>query len=163
MYKTRIIALRNIPRTLGFLLIALAFACIPLAASALDTGQTKTVDGLVVYLGAMPAEIVKGHPGSHPEARMHGGPPGGRHTYHLVAAVFDGASGARVEDARISARVAELGLVGTTRTLEPMKIADTVTYGNYFELPYKGRYTISLVIDRPRGDSVKADFAYGHD
>jgi hypothetical protein len=51
-----------------------------------------------------------------------------------VAAVFDAATGERVEDAVVEARVAEPGLAGITRRLEPMLIADTVTYGNYFQL-----------------------------
>ena len=34
----------------------------------------------------------------------------------------------------VEARVAEPGLAGVTRRLEPMLIADTVTYGNYFQL-----------------------------
>jgi len=152
---------RNILRLLGALLIALTFSCLPPRAFALDTGQTKRVGSLVVYLGAMPAEIVKGHPSTHPEARMHGGPPRGRHEYHLVVAIFDGASGARVEDAKLSARVSAIGLAGPKKALEPMQIAGTVTYGNYFDLPDKGPYTINLVIERPRG-TVRVDFMYEH-
>jgi len=151
----------NIPWLLGTLLIALALSCISPGAFALDTGQTKTVGGLVVYLGAIPAEIVKGHPSSHPEIRMHGGPPRGRHEYHLVVAIFDGASGARVEDAKLSARVSAIGLVGSTKALEPMQIAGTTTFGNYFDLPDKGLYTINLVIERPRG-TVRVNFVYEH-
>ena len=33
-----------------------------------------------------------------------------------------------------------LGLAGVRTPVEPMVIADTVTYGNYFDLPGEGRY-----------------------
>src|SRR4051794_23124619 len=68
--------------------------------------------GLAVYIGLVPAEIVRGHPADYPERTMHGGPRphGGEHEYHLVAAVFDAATADRVSDARVSARIAGLGL-----------------------------------------------------
>lgn len=128
-----------------------AIATLSTAADAVDTGQAKTEHGVTVYVGALPAEIVRGHPKSHPEATAHGGPPHGEHVYHLVVAIFDAASGARITDAKVTARVASLGLAGSQRALEPMIIADTVTYGNYFNLPDKGRYRISLQITRPQG------------
>lgn len=141
--------------------LSLALAWLPSAASALDTGQSKTVDGLTVYIGAMPAEIVKGHPESHPEASAHGGPPSGVHEYHFVVAIFDSVSGARISNAKVSARVSGLGLVGPKKTLEPMKIEDTVTYGDYFNLPDKGLYTIDMEIERPAG-TVRMEFVYEH-
>lgn len=131
--------------------LLLAVATLSSTAIAFDTGQTKTEHGISVYVGALPAEIVRGHPKSHPEAAVHGGPPRGQHVYHLVVAIFDAASGARITDAKVTARIASLGLGGTQKPLEPMTIADTVTYGNYFNLPDKGRYRISLQIARPQG------------
>lgn len=149
-------------RTLSGLLIAiLALACVPTYASAADHEHTKTASGLTVYLGMVPAQIVRGHPGRHPEAQAHGGTPRGEHVYHLIIAVFDAASGARVEDAKVSARVSSLGLSGPHRDLEPMKIAGTVTYGNYFNLPGRGRYRIDVAVERPQG-TVAFDFAYDH-
>jgi hypothetical protein len=54
---------------------------------------------------------------------MHGHVPKGPHEYHLVAAVFDAATGARVSDAAVTAEVSGLGLSGSKRKLEPMQIA----------------------------------------
>jgi hypothetical protein len=59
------------------------------AANAADTDQSKTAGGVTVYLGVVPAEIVKGLPTAGTTERpMHSGIPKGRHEYHLVAAVF---------------------------------------------------------------------------
>jgi hypothetical protein len=136
-----------------------AILFVSLTASAMDIGQTKTVNGLTVDIGVIPAEIMKGHPKGHPEASAHGGPPTGQHEYHLVVAVFDAASGARITDAKVQARVSSLGLVGPQKPLEAMAIAGTITYGNYFDLPEKGRYTIDIEIERPAG-RVRMEFMY---
>jgi hypothetical protein len=45
---------------------------------AAEDAQFKTVAGLAVYLGVVPAAIVKGHPSGHAEQTMHGGMPVGR-------------------------------------------------------------------------------------
>ena len=141
--------------------LALAMAWVPFAASAFDAGQAKTVDGVTIYLGMIPAEIIKGHPQTHPEASAHGGPPGGAHEFHIVIAIFDATNGTRITDAKIFARVATLGLIGPGKALEPMKIEDTITYGNYFDLPDAGPYTIDVDIEE-QGRTVKAEFAYEH-
>jgi hypothetical protein len=148
-------------RALRRAVLALALAWIPVAALAIDTGQTKTVDGLTIYIGAIPAEIVKGHPESHTETAMHDGAPSGPHEYHLVVALFDAKTGTRISDATMFARVSSLGLVGPRKALEPMKIEDTITYGNYFNLPDRGLYTIDLEIKRPTG-RISVSFSYEH-
>ncbi len=146
---------------LSALLIGLALAFAPGVGTAADQGQGKTVSGLTVYLGMVPAAIVRGHPSRHPEAQAHDGPPRGQHVYHVVVAIFDATSGARVEDAKVSARVSSLGLAGPRRPLEAMRIADTITYGNYFNLPGKGLYHIDVEIERARG-AVRFEFSYPH-
>src|SRR6516165_11584120 len=105
----------------------------------------------------MPAELVKGQP------VMHGGVPAGRHEDHIVVAIFDAASGARVSDATVTARVSGLGLSGSEKTLEPMNIANTITYGGFFNLPGADLYTITVSIRRPdRQQPVVLDFKYDH-
>jgi hypothetical protein len=95
------------------------------------------IDG---YLGVMPAEIIKGQP------TMHAGAPAGSDEHHIV--VFDAASRARVSDATVTARVSGLGLSGSEKTLEPMNIADTITYGGFFNLPGADLYTIRVTVRR---------------
>jgi hypothetical protein len=82
---------------------------------------------------------------------MHGRAPGGPHEYHVVAAIFDAASAARVSDATVTAKLSGLGLSGSEQALEPMKIADTITYGGFFHLPGADLYTLTLMIRRPSG------------
>ena len=59
--------------------LALVVLCASLMGwSKVATAQDppyKTAGGLAVYLGVVPAEIVKGHPPGHTEGAMHGGPP----------------------------------------------------------------------------------------
>lgn len=143
------------------LLIGIALSSVTTGAAADDNYRTK--GGLAVYLGVLPAAMIQGHPKDHPEEAMHGGVPSGQHAYHVMAAVFDAASGERVEDALVEARVAEPGLAGVTRRFEPMLIADTITYGNYFRLSGDGPYRIDLSITRPGlATPTSVGFTYEH-
>lgn len=133
------------------------------AATAVEDMPYRTADGLAVYLGVVPAAIVKGHPPGHPEQAMHGGAPKGPHQYHVVVAVFDSASGNRVSDATVTAQVSGLGLSGSKAKLEPMEIAGTISYGGFFNLPGRDLYTVRLTIARPGSQRpVVLDFKYDH-
>jgi len=144
---------------IGALLVSLLLAISP--AMAAQGGETKTVGGLTVYLGVVPAEVVKG-PGPHSAERpMHGGTPRGAHEHHIVVAIFDSATNARIEDATVTAKISGLGLSGPQKTLEPMKIANTITYGAYFNL-VADLYTIRVTVQRPGAQPVVVDFKYDH-
>lgn len=136
---------------------------IAIGGASADDGY-KTSDGLGVYLGIVPAAVVRGHPSSHAEGAMHGGAGSGRHQQHLVVAVFDAETGARVENARVSAKIAGLGDIGRqTIELEPMTIANTVTYGGFAALPGNDRYEITLDIVVPaRSRPVSVTFSSEH-
>lgn len=112
-------------------------------------GDVRNVDGYAVYLGVVPAAIVLGHAPAHAERQMHGGVPAGHHQHHLVVAVFDAATGVRVDDAVVSARVGEPGLAVVDKRLQPMPIAGAISYGNYFVLSPPGPYRIEVHIMRP--------------
>jgi hypothetical protein len=128
-------------------------------AVAADDQQYRAAEGLAVYLGVMPAALVKGRP----EAAMHGGVPGGRHAYHVMVAVFDEASGERLADLRVKAAVASPGMAAIEKPLETMRIADTVTYGNYFDLIGAGPFRIRVDVLRPGAATPKrVEFAYEH-
>ena len=127
--------------------------CLLLWAGGPAAAQTgpKTSGGVTVYLGVVPAAIVKG-PSPHPaEKPMHGRIPRGTHEYHVVAAVFDAATNARVSDAAVTAQISGLGLFGSKKKLEPMEIAGTTTYGGFFNLPGRDLYTVKLTVERPGG------------
>lgn len=140
-----------------------AGAALPAADAAEEAPGLQTIGGLTVYLGVLPAAVVQGHREDHPEAAMHGGVPSGRHAYHVIAAVFDATMGERIEGADIQARVSPLGLAGVTRQLEPMLIAGTITYGNYFTFDGSGTFRIDLTITHPPGAApLHMEFTYDH-
>jgi hypothetical protein len=136
-------------------------AWLPSAAIAAD--YYKSVGGYAIYIGILPAQIVQGHSREHPEGKMHGGAPSGRHQYHVVVAVFDASSGARVDDAQVAARVGEPGLAPVEKRLEPMPVAGAMSYGNYFPMAAPGPYRIDVRVVRPgAGKTVEAAFTYSH-
>ena len=144
-----------------FLLLALLWMLG--APAAAQDGQAKTASGLTVYLGVVPAGIVKGLPAHSPGRPMHGRAPRGPHEVHVVAAVFDAASGARVADATVTAQVSGLGLSGAKKALEAMQINSTTSYGAFFSLPGRDLYKVNLMIRRPGASApVRLDFTYDH-
>lgn len=156
------------PRWLASLLAAMMTALLialagPVPASADEDENYKVVAGLGVYLGVVPAGIVRGHPESHPEATMHDGVPRGAHEYHIIIAIFDAATGTRIENAKVTATVSGLGHIGENGLeMEPMQIAGTVTYGGFVNLPGNDRYDIRVDITVPDRAPARVDFAYQH-
>ena len=133
------------------------------AAIAAAEPEFKVAGGMAVYLGVVPADIVKGHAVGHPEQAMHGGPPKGPHQHHVVLAIFDTTTGARISDATVTAQVSGLGLSGSKLKLEPMEINNTLTYGQFVNLPGRDLYTVRLTVERTgSGRPVVFDFKYDH-
>ena len=134
------------------------------AAFAVDSATHKVVHGVAIYLGVLPAEMILGHPRPHTEAEMHGGVPTGQHQYHVTVSLFDAASGKRIGGAKVSARVYEINRAGTQKKLEPMLIADTISYGNYFNIPVAANpYRIRVLIELPGvADVIETEFEYQH-
>lgn len=144
------------------LTVLLSFILVAGAAQADDGYQAA--GGLAVYLGVVPASVVRGHPLGHTEGTMHGGADPGSHEQHLVVAVFDAVTGARIENAQVAASIEGLGHVGRQRVeLEPMAIAGTITYGGFIKLPGNDQYRIQVDITVPgRSGSVTLEFASEH-
>ncbi|MHB1233963.1 MAG: hypothetical protein ACYCZQ_15460 [Burkholderiales bacterium] len=132
-------------------------------AFAADTATHKVVHGVAIYLGVLPAEMILGHPKPHTEAEMHGGVPVGKHQYHVLVSLFDAATGKRITGAQVKATVREIGLSGPQKKLEPMLIAGTISYGNYFNMPGTNPYRILVQIRIPgSSDLIEAEFEYQH-
>jgi hypothetical protein len=111
------------------------------------SGYHKAVDGVSVYFAIVPAEMVRGHPREHPEGVMHGGVPAGEN--HIMVALFDEKSGERIVRAEVTARVRGKNAPDIEKRLEPMTIAGSLTYGNYFYMVGSGPYQIELRIQVP--------------
>ena len=55
---------------------AAALVVLPVfAAPGAETGQVARVNGMDVFYGVIPAEIIRGHPAGDTETKMHGGVP----------------------------------------------------------------------------------------
>jgi len=139
--------IRNLAKyRIGTFLLALTLTLnVPIVLMAKDSGYRQTVDGMVIYFGIVPAELVRGHPPDHPEGIMHGGVPVGDD--HIMVGLFDAKTGERITDAKVTARV-QAEKLNVTKTLEPMFVAGSKTFGNYLYMPGGGPYQIEVRIRR---------------
>ena len=141
----------------GALLMLSLVATTVIAASSLS----KVVDGITIYVGIVPAQIIRGQSMDHAEG-MHGGSAKGEQ-YHLLVVLLDAKTGQRIIDAEVEASVAEFGRTGPTLPLSLMKVAESITYGNYFSLGASGPFRIDLRIKRPNTSHVvQAQFEHTH-
>ena len=148
---------------------ALVAAVGPLVVGCSDDTKlprnSQTVDGMTIELGVLPAELIQGHllVPSDPKA-LHGGAKPYSRSHHVVVALFDAKTGARITDVRIRAGVGNRSYNHEPdEVLEPMEINNVISYGNLFPLQGEGVWRIHLEILRagaPR--PVEADFAYEH-
>ena len=143
------------------ILAALLLVAPVVSASAEDT-NSRMVDNVRIYLGIIPTAIVsRTHPATHSEAVMHGGVRSSGDQYHVLIALFNETTGDRISNATVRARVAEVGLSGEEKPLEPMKINETTTYGNYFTMQGAGVSRINVVVRIP-GASREINVTFQH-
>lgn len=144
-------------------LLAVAASAWSGAALADGADERKTVGGIEFYIGILPSEMVLGHPKVHTESTMHDGPSGRSGQYHLVLALFKAATGERISDAQVTARVTPLGTAGQEKELQPMAIGEAPSYGNFFNMPGKGPFRIVIDVRRPGvTGKVEATFEHRH-
>jgi uncharacterized protein involved in high-affinity Fe2+ transport len=81
----------------------------------------------------------------------------------VTVALFDTTSGQRIEDAMVKARVSTAAGAGAEKTLQPITIANSRSYGNYFVMGGAGPYKVTVHIRRPgSSDAIQAQFEYTH-
>jgi hypothetical protein len=128
---------------------------------AADSSQHKIVEGVAIYIGVIPAELIKGYPKAHPESEMHGGVPVSEAQYHIVLALFDAKTVARITNAKVTTKLSDSGVQAAKKTLEPMLIANTISYGNYFQLSGQGEHRIQIEISGVHtGQTIHATFEH---
>jgi hypothetical protein len=130
-------------------------------ARADETGY-RVVDNVLIYLGVIPAAMIRGHPAGHPESLMHGGVPAGADEYHVLIALFNAKTYERISEAKVTARVSEAGLSGVEKNLEPMQIVGTTTFGNYFEMKGMGPFRIEVSVDILGAEEINVVFEHRH-
>lgn len=161
LVRTDIATLKQARLWAPFIALILTFGMA--RAVALNPAQPIRLDGMELYFGIIPAEIVRGHASEHEERRMHGGVPRGK-MHHLVISVFDSKTRARMTDVTLTASVTEAGMAMQRKPLESMSFGGAVSYGNYFAMPNQGPYEIEVKVQRPGGDNKAAiaRFKYWH-
>ncbi len=146
----------------AFMLLGVAIFT-PVAMAAHVPERFQIVSGVAIYLGVIPAELMQKHPKVHEEHKKHGGIPTKGHSDHVLVALFDEATGKRIENAQVMGTVVEFGLGVQQKKFEPEEIEGTITYGNYFDMPDKSVYHVKLEIRYPgRPGVIKAQFTHQH-
>ncbi len=149
-------------RSLFSITLVLLASLIGAGAQGAVPRMSKEIDGVTVYLGVVPSALLIGHPKEHAEAQMHGGLPAGAHEFHILVALYDSKTGMRIADAKVSASAALVGSTSSNRLLEPMVMAGTIAYGNYFTLGGEGTYVIHLRIEMHDRRVLHTVFEYQH-
>jgi len=153
-----VLVMRSLRQGLAVLLVVVAGA-----AYGQNSSDYAVVDGVTIYYAVLPAEMLQTFSPGSEEARMHGGVPGGRHVHHVQVALFDAQSNARITDARVAATIAEVGLGGVTKDLEPFVVGDALTYGGFFEFRKRDLYQIGVQVTlADTGQEISKTFKYSH-
>ena len=120
----------------------------------------RVVDGTTVYFGAISADVIRGNRNEYPE-KVYGASPIGPDQFYVTIALFDVNSGKRVPDAAVRARVSTATASGPEKALEPLTLADSSTYGNYFAMGGTGPFEVTVTFRRPGApDTSQARFQY---
>ena len=156
---------RNCPYSKILFLIAVFFIYGGMSPSLANdpglTNQYRVIDGFIIYLGIIPAELIDG-PASK---TMHGGIPSGTFRYHVALAVFNKENGERIVNASLKVKFSNSAGETDFIELEPMSFNGKVVFGNYFAPTIPGPYRIHVNLRIPgRGSPVETEFQYqiGH-
>jgi cytochrome c5 len=129
-------------------------------AAAPSGPDLRIVDGTVVYFGSIPADVIQRNPKQYP-AKSYGVPPMGPDQYYVTIALFDAASGKRIPDAVVRARISRASSAGPEKALEPASPMESRTYGNYFAMAGNGPFEVAVHIKRSETTGmVEAKFEY---
>lgn len=132
-------------------------------AAATVTGQDfAVVGGTTVYFGVVSADVIRAYPKAYPTS-VYGAAPTGPAQYYVTVALFDTASGQRIDDAVVKSRVSTATGAGPEKALQPITIDGSRSYGNYFAMGGEGPYKVTVEIKRAGlPDTIQAQFEYAH-
>ena len=137
---------------------ASATARVTTTGAAAAEFDPRIVGDTTVHFGAIPVDAIRRNPAEYPK-KAYGTPPPGPDQYYVTIALFDAASGKRISDATVRARVSAASGAGPEKALEPL--TDASTYGNYFAMGGTGPFEIAVRIRRPgMADSIETKFQY---
>ena len=131
-------------------------------ARAATDQDFAVVDATTVYFGVVSADVIRANPKAYPRS-VYGVAPPEPAQYYVTVALFDSATGERIGDAAVVARVSTATDSGPEKVLAPIAIANSRSYGNYFAMGGTGPYRITVNIRRPSLSTVtQAQFEYAH-
>lgn len=130
-------------------LIASILAFASSAALADHYNWVKQTDGLTFRLGITPATYVKDHPellpAGHPVVE-------GTDQFHVLVAVFDSTTGARLKDADVEATIGQLGFGGASKNMVPWSVNGMLTYCNFFAMSPGNVNVIDVRVSKSEGE-----------
>ena len=141
------------------LLLCLMLALLATLAGPAAAQGRQDRQGIALYWGLVPEAVVSQQ---HALADLHGGRPrGGGQVHHLVVALFDAASGRRIEDAAVRAQLSEIGVADEPpKYLTPMTVNDQLTYGQMFTTAKEGPYRLRIFVKLAAGrDEIAYDIS----
>jgi cytochrome c5 len=135
------------------------------APAAKPDPNHRVIGGTEIFLGVVAADAMRGqYAKASKERSMHGGIPSGRNHYHVNISLFDSTTRGVISDAQVEASVANPVSGSVTKKLELVTLNSIKSYGNYFRMPGKDAYTITVKIRRPgAARTIEATFAFRHD
>jgi hypothetical protein len=135
-------------------LLALALISGPALAQ-----QSRTVGGLSINLGLMPAEQAmraEGHRDAHPEKN----PPG---TQHILVTLDDAKTGKRIGNAEVVVELTDPKGHADKKPLLHTQAAGLPDYSEMFQFNWSGKYSVRVSITpKPGAKPVVARFTVNH-
>lgn len=142
---------KAVKKCAGFAWGASLFLMTTAIVAAEEIRQRQAVGDVEVVLTISHAE-------GQPEPRIES-----QQRHHLVIWLFDRATSRPIEDAQVKAEVAEAGYAGSEKMLKPAIVGGKPAYGNFFMMPGRVLYRISIKVMRPgMPRPVEARFEYRH-
>jgi len=130
------------------------------AAKAAGSQDVAVVGGMTVYFGVMAGDRIRSHPKEYPQIASKLARLAPAQDYVTIS-LFDTASRRRIDDAIVKARVSTGAVAGPEETLQPVSIADSLSYGNFFTMSSMGPLQVTVDVWRPGLPAVvQARFDY---
>ncbi len=144
--------------------VSVTTASAPVAPAVAHDGNHKVVGGMDIYLGIVPTSAIRvQQPSDSEKQRMHGGIPRGKGNYHLNVSLFNSKTKAEITDADVEVTAEDPVMGGETKKLDAMVFNNDISYGNYFHMPGRNPYRITVRITKPGSSRpTTAEFDFKH-
>jgi len=149
----------NPPRTLILTLALLLTACTTKPQLAQIPGSARSGD-LVAYVGIVPAAVSRERMAAD-ATPQHPAAASAADAHHLVVALFDAASGARIEQANVVAIHLLPRREPVRRSLTPMRTGYVTSFGAEFEISKGAGHLFEIEVTRP--GQAPEHFAFRYD